>query len=204
MRIQPNLEAVILQSHQLQDKIKHKFSHLVSQLNQYDSYCILYENLNINHYSEKLKDLIFKIVCIVQEKILVHPYVEKCQTHIRQAVLAVYKKALPYLAQLSENSLLAGGVGLCVGIIVSWYLLSAYYESYYCKLIKTRLMSGVTFNDKCCGGLESISLRSDLVVPRITDPNCCLVRVHAASVRFYTDFEFSTFLFFYPLFNPTG
>ena len=176
MPIQPNLEAVILQSHQWQDQIKHKFSHLIARFDQQ------YDNLNVDYYSEKLKDLILKIVCIVQERVLVHPYVEKCQSHVRHVILAVYKKALPFLAQLSENSLLAGGLGVCIGVTFSWYVLNAYYESYYGNIIKTRLMSGVTFNEKCYGGLESISLRSDLMVPRITNPNYCLIRIHAASV----------------------
>ena len=177
MRIQPcNLEAVFLQSHQWQDQIKHKFGHLIAQFDQH------YDNLHVDYYSERLKDLILKIVRIVHERIVVHPYVEKCQAHVRHVVLVVYKKAMPYLAQLSENSLMAGGLGLCVGVTFSWYVLSAYYESYYGKIIKTRLMSGVTFNEKNYGGLESISLRSDLIVPRITSPNEILIRIHAASV----------------------
>ena len=44
-------------------------------------------------------------------------------------------------------------------------------------------MSGVTFDEtNCLQGLESLSLRSDLLVPKITSPTQVLVRVHAGSV----------------------
>ena len=44
-------------------------------------------------------------------------------------------------------------------------------------------MSGVTFDEtNSLQGLESLSLRSDLLVPKITSPTQVLVRVHAGSV----------------------
>ena len=67
--------------------------------------------------------------------------------------------------------------------IFSGWALSIYYHSYYNSIIKTRTMSGVTFDEtNCLQGLESLSLRSDLLVPKITSPTQVLVRVHAGSV----------------------
>lgn len=43
-------------------------------------------------------------------------------------------------------------------------------------------MSAVTFDPNQCNGLDSIGLRSDVLVPKITNAYEVLVRVHAASV----------------------
>ena len=49
--------------------------------------------------------------------------------------------------------------------------------------MKTRTMSGVTFDEmNSLQGLESLNLRSDLLVPKILSPTQVLVRIHAASV----------------------
>ena len=61
--------------------------------------------------------------------------------------------------------------------------MSIYYNSYYNSIMKTRTMSGVTFDEmNSLQGLESLNLRSDLLVPKILSPTQVLVRIHAASV----------------------
>ena len=134
------------------------------------------------HYSSKLKDLVLKVLHLAHEKLVLHPLAQKGQKIAQNAVLSLYKKCLPLLAQLSENSAAAAGLGLGVGVILTYWILSLYYANYYNSIIKTRLMSGVTFDHRNYKGLESISLRSDIIVPKISDPNQVLVRVHAASV----------------------
>ena len=132
-------------------------------------------------YKEKLHEIIVKIVKLIEDKILVHPLVEKIHGIARNIILDAYRKCLPYLAKISENSLLAGGLSFGLGVILSYWVFSIYFNNYYKNLIKSRTMSGVTA-DYQYGGIESLNLRSDLIVPRITRPNQVLVRVHAASV----------------------
>ena len=130
-------------------------------------------------YKEKFQDLLLYFVKILQDKIVVHPYFEKCHTIARHVILELYKKCLPYIAQISENSVLAGGLGFGLGILISYWIFSIYYKNY--NVIKSRTMSGVTF-DSQYGGFDSLHLKSDLIVPRITQPNQVLVRIHAASI----------------------
>ena len=132
-------------------------------------------------YKEKLHEVIVKIVKLIEDKILVHPLVEKIHGIARNIILDAYRKCLPYLAKISENSLLAGGLSFGLGVILSYWVFSIYFNKYYKNLMKKRTMSGVTA-DYQYGGIESLNLRSDLIVPRITRPNQVLVRVHAASV----------------------
>ena len=122
-----------------------------------------------------------KIVKLIEDKILVHPLVEKVHGIARNIILDAYRKCLPYLAKISENSLLAGGISFGLGVILSYWIFSIYFNNYYKNVMKKRTMSGVTANYQY-GGIESLNLRSDLIVPRITRPNQVLVRVHAASV----------------------
>ena len=175
MRLQPNLEEVIVRSQQWQDQVKAKFGHIVSQMK------IEYHYESYHHFKETFKDLIFKVVQIIHERILVHPFVEQCHAQARYFILAVYKKTLPYLAQISENSFLAAGLGFSLGIVLCWYLLRGYYKRYYGNVIKSRLMSGVAFNDSRLSDFN-VSLRQDLIVPKIQCPTEVLIRVHAASV----------------------
>ena len=77
-------------------------------------------------------------------------------------------------------SLIAGSLGFALGVSVTAWTLSAYYAKAYQNVIKSRLMSGVTYD--CYRGLESLALKSNLEVPRITNPQQVLIRVHAASV----------------------
>lgn len=132
-------------------------------------------------YKEKLHEIIVKIVKLIEDKILVHPLVEKVHGIARNIILDAYRKCLPYLAKISENSLLAGGLSFGLGVILSYWIFSIYFNNYYKNVMKKRTMSGVTANYQY-GGIESLNLRSDLIVPRITRPNQVLVRVHAASV----------------------
>ena len=132
-------------------------------------------------YKEKLHEIIVKIVKLIEDKILVHPLVEKIHGIARNIILDAYRKCLPYLAKISENSLLAGGISFGLGVILSYWIFSIYFNNYYKNVMKKRTMSGVTANYQY-GGIESLNLRSDLIVPRITRPNQVLVRVHAASV----------------------
>ena len=132
-------------------------------------------------YKEKLHEIIVKIVKLIEDKILVHPLVEKVHGIARNIILDAYRKCLPYLAKISENSLLAGGLSFGLGVILSYWIFSIYFNNYYKSVMKKRTMSGVTANYQY-GGIESLNLRSDLIVPRITRPNQVLVRVHAASV----------------------
>lgn len=132
-------------------------------------------------YKEKLHEIIVKIVKLIEDKILVHPLVEKIHGIARNIILDAYRKCLPYLAKISENSLLAGGLSFGLGVILSYWIFSIYFNNYYKNVMKKRTMSGVTANYQY-GGIESLNLRSDLIVPRITRPNQVLVRVHAASV----------------------
>lgn len=132
-------------------------------------------------YKEKLHEIIVKIVKLIEDKILVHPLVEKVHGIARNIILDAYRKCLPYLAKISENSLLAGGISFGLGVILSYWIFSIYFNNYYKNVMKKRTMSGVTANYQY-GGIESLNLRSDLIVPRITRPNQVLVRVHAASV----------------------
>ena len=132
-------------------------------------------------YKEKLHEIIVKIVKLIEDKILVHPLVEKVHGIARNIILDAYRKCLPYLAKISENSLLAGGLSFGLGVILSYWIFSIYFKNYYKNVMKKRTMSGVTANYQY-GGIESLNLRSDLIVPRITRPNQVLVRVHAASV----------------------
>ena len=132
-------------------------------------------------YKEKLHEIIVKIVKLIEDKILVHPLVEKVHGIARNITLDAYRKCLPYLAKISENSLLAGGISFGLGVILSYWIFSIYFNNYYKNVMKKRTMSGVTANYQY-GGIESLNLRSDLIVPRITRPNQVLVRVHAASV----------------------
>ena len=132
-------------------------------------------------YKEKLHEIIVKIVKLIEDKILVHPLVEKIHGIARNIILDAYRKCLPYMAKISENSLLAGGLSFGLGVILSYWIFSIYFNNYYKNVMKKRTMSGVTANYQY-GGIESLNLRSDLIVPRITRPNQVLVRVHAASV----------------------
>ena len=135
-----------------------------------------------NEKKEELQEVLQKILRILKEKIVFHPIAIKCHNFARNAVLALYRKCLPYIAQISENSVLAGSLGFGLGVIISYWIFSLYYNNYYKYVIKSRTMSGVTFDAQHYGGLESLHLRSDLIVPRITRPNQVLVRIHAASV----------------------
>ena len=139
------------------------------------------DNDAVKLYKEKLHEIIVKIVKLIEDKILVHPLVEKIHGIARNIILDAYRKCLPYLAKISENSLLAGGLSFGLGVILSYWIFSIYFNNYYKNVMKKRTMSGVTANYQY-GGIESLNLRSDLIVPRITRPNQVLVRVHAASV----------------------
>ena len=139
------------------------------------------DNDAVKLYKEKLHEIIVKIVKLIEDKILVHPLVEKIHGIARNIILDAYRKCLPYLAKISENSLLAGGISFGLGVILSYWIFSIYFNNYYKNVMKKRTMSGVTANYQY-GGIESLNLRSDLIVPRITRPNQVLVRVHAASV----------------------
>ena len=139
------------------------------------------DNDAVKLYKEKLHEIIVKIVKLIEDKILVHPLVEKVHGIARNIILDAYRKCLPYLAKISENSLLAGGLSFGLGVILSYWIFSIYFNNYYKNVMKKRTMSGVTANYQY-GGIESLNLRSDLIVPRITRPNQVLVRVHAASV----------------------
>ena len=139
------------------------------------------DNDAVKLYKEKLHEIIVKIVKLIEDKILVHPLVEKIHGIARNIILDAYRKCLPYLAKISENSLLAGGLSFGLGVILSYWIFSIYFNNYYKSVMKKRTMSGVTANYQY-GGIESLNLRSDLIVPRITRPNQVLVRVHAASV----------------------
>ena len=139
------------------------------------------DNDAVKLYKEKLHEIIVKIVKLIEDKILVHPLVEKVHGIARNIILDAYRKCLPYLAKISENSLLAGGISFGLGVILSYWIFSIYFNNYYKNVMKKRTMSGVTANYQY-GGIESLNLRSDLIVPRITRPNQVLVRVHAASV----------------------
>ena len=172
--IKHNLEEVMLRSHQWQDHMKEKFEPYIPRPKP-EHYELLHD------INEKIKDCIAKVVYLIHKRVLVHPYVEKCHSYARELLLHVYKRTLPYLAKLSENSLLAGGLGFVIGVSLTAWLLSTYYAKAYQNIIKRRLMSGVTF-DLRHDGLESLSLKSDLLVPRITNPQQILIRVHAASV----------------------
>ena len=139
------------------------------------------DNDAVKLYKEKLHEIIVKIVKLIEDKILVHPLVEKIHGIARNIILDAYRKCLPYMAKISENSLLAGGLSFGLGVILSYWIFSIYFNNYYKNVMKKRTMSGVTANYQY-GGIESLNLRSDLIVPRITRPNQVLVRVHAASV----------------------
>lgn len=133
-------------------------------------------------YREKLKDFLHKVIVIIHEKVVLHPLIERWHSMARHSALAMYKRVLPYLAHISENSLLAAGLGLSLGIVMTYWIVSKYCHNYYKNVIKSRTMSGVTFSSHEYGGLEGLSMRFDLIVPRITRPNQVLVRIHAASV----------------------
>ena len=130
--------------------------------------------------SQKINTFIAKVVHLVQEKVLDHPFLEQCHAYARDVLFQLYKRSLPYLALISENSLIAGSLGFALGVSVTAWTLSAYYAKAYQNVIKSRLMSGVTYD--CYRGLESLALKSNLEVPRITNPQQVLIRVHAASV----------------------
>ena len=100
----------------------------------------------LQHYKDKVQDLLIKLIKILHEKVIVHPIVEKCQTFTRTVLLDVYRKCLPFLARISENSLIAGGIGFGLGLVVSYWIFSSYYVYYYNNVIKGRTMSGVTFD----------------------------------------------------------
>ena len=138
----------------------------------------------IQLYSSRLKEIVIQAIKFINEKVIVHPLVEKCHKYTTQIILRLYKRSLPYIAQIAENSVLAASLGFALGVCITYLMVSAYYTSYYASVIKSRSMSGVTFNDYSYGGLEGIHLRSDLVVPKITQPNQVLIRVHAASLDF--------------------
>ena len=72
-----------------------------------------------HQYSEKLKDAIVRLIVVCHEKIVGNPYVEKCQEYMRHSVLNLYKRCLPYLARLSENSVLAASIGFCIGVLLT-------------------------------------------------------------------------------------
>ena len=38
---------------------------------------------------------------------------------MRHSVLNLYKRCLPYLARLSENSVLAASIGFCIGVLLT-------------------------------------------------------------------------------------
>ena len=92
----------------------------------------------------------FKFIAVCHDRILVHPYVERCQEYARVAVHNLYKKCLPYIARLTENSVLVASLGFCLGVLLTGWFLSIYYHSYYSSIIKTRAMSGVTFDETHC------------------------------------------------------
>ena len=103
--------------------------------------------------TDKIRDVMFKFIAVCHDRILVHPYVERCQEYARVAVHNLYKKCLPYIARLTENSVLVASLGFCLGVILTGWLLSIYYHSYYSSIIKTRAMSGVTFDEIHCQGM---------------------------------------------------
>ena len=78
-------------------------------------------------YKEKLHEIIVKIVKLIEDKILVHPLVEKIHGIARNIILDAYRKCLPYLAKISENSLLAGGISFGLGVILSYWIFSIYF-----------------------------------------------------------------------------
>ena len=119
---------------------------------------------------------------VVHEKVLLHHYVEKAQSLARHAALRLYKRCYPYLLQIAENSTIAASLGFAVGALITYWTMSTYLHYHYNSIIKTRTMSGVTFEDNRYRGLESLSLKSNLIVPKITRPTQVLVRIHAASV----------------------
>jgi hypothetical protein len=130
----------------------------------------------------RLHDLLHKILKVINERILAHPLVDKCHAYSRQVLVGLYKRSLPYLAEISKNTILASSLALAAGVLVTYWSLSAYYNAYYRSIIKSRTMSGVTCDDSKYAGLDSLHLRSDLIVPRISRPHQVLVRIHAASV----------------------
>jgi len=177
-KLDRRLDQVILQSSHFQTRIQNLLNNAKEQWRPGSEFHQFWQQC-----TEKLKDVITKLMVVCHEKILVNPYVERCQEYARQTVLNLYKKCLPYLAKLTENSALAASLGFCLGVVLTAWALSIYYHSYYNSIIKTRTMSGVTFDEKnCLQGLESLSLRSDLLVPKITSPTQVLVRIHAGSV----------------------
>ena len=171
--IQHNLEEIMLRSRHWQELMNEKFGPYIPRPNA-EHYQLL------NECNEKIKAFIAKVVYLVQEKVLDHPYLELCHAYAGNLLLQLYKRSLPYLAKLSESSFMAGSLGFALGVSVTAWILSAYYDKAYQSIIKSRLMSGVTYD--CYRGLESLSLKSNLVVPRITNPQQVLIRVHAASV----------------------
>ena len=72
-----------------------------------------------HQYSEKLKDAIVRLIVVCHEKIVGNPYVEKCQEYVRHSVFNLYKRCLPYLARLSESSVLAASIGFCIGVLLT-------------------------------------------------------------------------------------
>ena len=100
--------------------------------------------------ADKIKNVMFKFIAVCHDRILVHPYVERCQEFARDTIYNLYKKCLPYIARLTENSVLVASLGFCLGVLLTGWFLSIYYHSYYSSIIKTRAMSGVTFDETHC------------------------------------------------------
>jgi len=176
-KLDRRLDQVILQSSHFQTRIQTLFDNAKEQWRSGPGHQFWHQ------YSEKLKDAIVRLIVVCHEKIVGNPYVEKCQEYVRHSVFNLYKRCLPYLARLSESSVLAASIGFCIGVLLTGWAMSIYYHSYYNSIMKTRTMSGVTFDEmNSLQGLESLNLRSDLLVPKILSPTQVLVRIHAASV----------------------
>merc|ERR1712012_653784 len=114
MTIQSNLEEVIFRSSQFQERIRGQIDEALHKLKV--------DHNGLQQYKDKVQDLLIKLIKILHEKVIVHPIVEKCQTFTRNVLLEIYRKCLPFLARISENSLIAGGIGFGLGLVVSYWI----------------------------------------------------------------------------------
>ena len=140
------------------------------------------DRATLSHHRQKLVEIANKVLDYIREKVLTHPLLERWQETVKEAAANLSKRLRPIYLMVVKNSLLTCLIGLVAGFLVGWWLCASYKDRYYGTLSKPRPMSGVICDTFRYAGLDGISAKSNLVMPRITETNQVLVRVHAGSV----------------------
>lgn len=172
----PSLNEVLFRSSELHERFKAHIDSSVVRLNSGWNQWRL-NRPGFEHIRQRVRDVLVNLL----DRCLAHPVVEKCEKLVLNCAAAIYAKCMPILAELSRNSLLAGAVGFFAGLTVASVAWSILYNRHKSPM-KSRPMSGAICDATRYYGLESLQLRGDLDIPRVTKPDQVLVRVHAASV----------------------